>query len=126
MSLKVLNTEKAPAAVGPYSQGMQAGNFIYVSGQLPLDADTKEMVKDSIEAATRKSLENCKAIVESAGATLNDVVKVEIFLKDMNEFAAMNGVYSEFFTEHKPARACVEVARLPLDAKVEIQMIAFK
>lgn len=126
MSLKVLNTEKAPAAVGPYSQGMQAGNFIYVSGQLPLDAETKVMVTESIEDATRKSLENCKAIVESAGATLNDVVKVEIFLKDMNEFAAMNGVYSEFFTEHKPARACVEVARLPLDAKVEIQMIAYK
>ncbi|MGB3366689.1 MAG: RidA family protein [Acidaminobacteraceae bacterium] len=126
MSLKVLNTENAPAAVGPYSQGMQAGNFIYVSGQLPLDAATKEMVKDSIESATRKSLENCKAIVESAGATLNDVVKVEIFLKDMNEFAAMNGVYSEFFTDHKPARACVEVARLPLDAKIEIQMIAYK
>ncbi len=126
MSLKVLNTENAPAAVGPYSQGMKAGNFIYVSGQLPLDAKTKEMVTDSIEEATRKSLENCKAIVESAGASLNDVVKVEIFLKDMNEFAAMNGVYSEFFTEHKPARACVEVARLPLDAKVEIQMIAYK
>lgn len=126
MSLKVLNTENAPAAVGPYSQGMKAGNFIYVSGQLPLDAKTKEMVTESIEEATRKSLENCKAIVESAGASLNDVVKVEIFLKDMNEFAAMNGVYSEFFTEHKPARACVEVARLPLDAKVEIQMIAYK
>jgi len=126
MSLKVLNTEKAPAAVGPYSQGMQAGNFIYISGQLPLDAETKEMVKENIELATRKSLENCKAIVEAAGATLNDVVKVEIFIKDMNEFAAMNGVYSEFFTDHKPARACVEVARLPLDAKIEIQMIAYK
>lgn len=126
MSLKVLNTEKAPAAVGPYSQGMQAGNFIYVSGQLPLDAETKVMVSDSIEAATRKSLENCKAIVESAGASFSDVVKVEIFLKDMNEFAAMNGVYSEFFTDHKPARACVEVARLPLDAKIEIQMIVYK
>lgn len=126
MSLKVLNTEKAPAAVGPYSQGMQAGNLIYVSGQLPLNPETKVLVSDSIEAATKQSLENCKAIIESAGATLNDVVKVEIFIKDMNEFAAMNGVYAEYFSEHKPARACVEVARLPLDAKIEIQMIAYK
>ena len=103
---------------------MQAGNFIYVSGQLPLDAATKEMVKDSIESATRKSLENCKAIVESAGATLNDVVKVEIFLKDMNEFAAMNGVYSEFFTDHKPARACVEAAMARESLLVEISVVA--
>lgn len=126
MSLKVLSTDKAPAAVGPYSQGMQAGQFVYVSGQLPIDPATTLMVKDSIENATRQSLENCKAIIESAGLTLNDVVKVEIFIKDMNEFGAMNGVYAEYFTDHKPARACVEVARLPLDAKIEIQMIAYK
>lgn len=126
MAIKVLLTEKAPAAVGPYSQGMTAGNMIYVSGQLPIVPETKELLKDDIEAATRRSLENCKAIVESAGATLSDVVKVEIFLTDMADFAKMNGIYAEYFTEHKPARACVQVAGLPLGATVEIQMIAYK
>ncbi|BEP29908.1 RidA family protein [Helicovermis profundi] len=126
MALKVLATKNAPAAVGPYSQGMQSGGFVYVSGQLPIDPSTSLMVKDTIENATRMSLENCKAIIESAGLTLNDVVKAEIFIKDMNEFGAMNSVYGEYFTDHKPARACVEVARLPLDAKIEIQMIAYK
>ena len=122
--LKVIQTKLAPAAVGPYSQGMQVGNLIYVSGQLPLIPETGELVTSSIEAATTQSLENCKAIVEAAGSTFNHVVKVEIFLKDMNDFAKVNGVYETYFVEHKPARAAVEVARLPKDAMIEIQMIA--
>jgi 2-iminobutanoate/2-iminopropanoate deaminase len=122
--LKVIQTAAAPAAVGPYSQGMKVGNLVYVSGQLPLDPKTGDLVSSSIEAATAQSLENCKAIVEAAGSTFNHVVKVEIFLKDMNDFAKVNGVYETYFTEHKPARAAVEVARLPKDAIIEIQMIA--
>ena len=122
--LKTIHTTDAPAAVRPYSQGMQVGNLIYVSGQLPLIPETGELVTSSIEAATTQSLENCKAIVEAAGSTFNHVVKVEIFLKDMNDFAKVNGVYETYFVEHKPARAAVEVARLPKDAMIEIQMIA--
>lgn len=122
--LKVLHTTKAPAAVGPYSQGMQVGNLVYVSGQLPLDPATGELISSSIEAATAQSLENCKAIIEAAGSSLNHVVKVEIFMKDMNDFVKMNEVYATYFVDHKPARAAVEVARLPKDAIIEIQMIA--
>lgn len=123
--LKVLHTTNAPAAVGPYSQGMKVGNLVYVSGQLPIDPATGELVSSSIEAATAQSLENCKAIIESAGSSFNHVVKVEIFMKDMNDFAKMNEVYATYFVDHKPARAAVEVARLPKDAIVEIQMIAY-
>jgi 2-iminobutanoate/2-iminopropanoate deaminase len=126
MALKPIATENAPAAVGPYSQGMIAGGFIYVSGQLPLIPETKELILDDIEAETRRSLENCKGIVEAAGASLSDVVKVEIFLVDMADFGKVNGVYSEYFPVHKPARACVQVAALPLGANIEIQMIAYK
>lgn len=122
--LKVIQTKSAPAAVGPYSQGMQVGNLVYVSGQLPLIPETGELVTSSIEAAATQSLENCKAIVEAAGSSFNHVVKVEIFLKDMNDFAKVNAVYETYFVEHKPARAAVEVARLPKDAMIEIQMIA--
>lgn len=125
MSMKVLATEKAPAAVGPYVQGMEAGGFIYVSGQLPIIPETKELIKGDIKAAAKQSLENCKAIIEAAGATLNDVVKVEIFLQNMSEFGDVNGVYGEYFSDHKPARACVEVAALPLGGDIEIQMIAY-
>ncbi len=123
--LKVIQTQSAPAAVGPYSQGMQVGNLVYVSGQLPLVPETGELVTSSIEAAAKQSLDNCKAIVEAAGSNFNQVVKVEIFLKDMNDFAKVNGVYETYFVEHKPARAAVEVARLPKDAMIEIQMIAY-
>lgn len=125
MSIKAIATEKAPAAVGPYVQGMTAGNFIYVSGQVPLVPETKELVTD-IEGAARQSLENCKAILEAAGASLEDVVKAEIFLVDMADFAKVNGVYAEYFSVHKPARACVAVKALPLGAIIEIQMIAYK
>jgi 2-iminobutanoate/2-iminopropanoate deaminase len=121
--LKKVHTDKAPAAVGPYSQGMIAGDFMYVSGQLPM-ADGK-IVEGGIEEQTRQSLTNAMAIIAEAGVDYKNVVKTTVFLKDMNEFAAMNGVYAEFFTDHKPARAAVEVARLPLDVKVEIQMFVY-
>lgn len=126
MALKAIATEKAPAALGPYSQGIVAGNMIFVSGQLPINPAVGKIEAASIEDMTRQSLENGKAILENAGASLSDVVKVTIFIKDMNDFAQINGVYAQYFSEHKPARSTVEVARLPLDARIEIEMIAVK
>lgn len=126
MALQPIATDKAPAALGPYSQGMIAGNMIFVSGQLPINPAEGKITAESIEEMTRQSLENCKAILTDAGASMSDVAKVTIFIKNMNDFARINGVYAEYFTEHKPARATVEVARLPLDAQVEIEMIAVK
>jgi len=125
MSLERVSTKKAPAAVGPYSQAMKAGDFLYVSGQLPINPESGEMVSGSIKEQTRQSLNNAKAILEEAGTSLENVVKTTVFLQDMNDFADMNGVYAEFFTDHKPARAAVEVAKLPLNADLEIQMIAY-
>jgi len=124
--LKVISTEKAPAAVGPYSQAIEAGSFVYVSGQLPLNPETKELVKEDIKGATRQALENAKAILEAAGCTLNQVVKVTVLMNDIKQFADMNAVYAEYFSEHKPARAAFEVANLPLYADVEIEMVAYK
>lgn len=126
MSLDVISTKKAPAAVGPYSQAIQAGGFVYVSGQLPMDPETGKMVEGTVKDQTRKSLENAKAILEEAGATLENVVKTTVFLDDMDDFGDMNEVYAEFFSDHKPARAAIEVAKVPLGAKVEIQMVAYK
>lgn len=125
MSLEKVSTKKAPAAVGPYSQAMKAGDFVYVSGQLPMNPETGEMVTGSIKEQTKQSLKNAKAILEEAGTSLENVVKTTVFLQDMDDFADMNGVYAEFFTDHKPARAAVEVAKLPLGADVEIQMVAY-
>lgn len=124
--LKPIATINAPAAVGPYSQGMEAGGFVYVSGQLPLNPETMKLIEGDIKAATKLCLENAKAILSEAGATFNQVVKVTVYLKDIKQFADMNSVYSEYFTEHKPARAAFEVANLPLNADVEIEMIAYK
>jgi 2-iminobutanoate/2-iminopropanoate deaminase len=125
MSLKKVNTSNAPAAVGPYSQAMIAGDFLYVSGQLPIDPKTSKILTGSIKEQTRQSLENAKAILTEAGTTLENVVKTTVFLQNMSDFADMNGVYAEFFTDHKPARAAIEVAKLPLGADVEIQMVAY-
>jgi len=125
MSLEKVSTKKAPAAVGPYSQAMKAGDFVYVSGQLPMNPETGEMLTGSIKEQTRQSLENAKAILDAAGTCLENVVKTTVFLQDMNDFGDMNSVYAEFFTDHKPARAAVEVAKLPLGADVEIQMVAY-
>lgn len=125
MGLNLIATEKAPAAIGPYSQGVKGGNIIFTSGQLPINPVTGELLTE-IKAATRQSLENVKAILEEAGATLEDVVKVSVFISDMNDFGQVNEVYAEYFSNHKPARSCVEVARLPKDGVIEIEAIAVK
>ena len=119
----VISTEKAPAAIGPYSQGIQAGNLIITSGQLPIDPATGAFPA-TIEEQTSQSLENCKAVLAAAGAAMENVIKTTVFLSDMNNFAAMNGVYATFFEGACPARSAVEVARLPKDALVEIECIA--
>lgn len=121
---QVINTKKAPGAIGPYSQAIKSGNTVYVSGQLPVVPATGTFAEGGIAGQTRQSLENVKAILEAAGCTLNDVVKTTVLIKDMNDFAAMNAVYAEYFTKDCPARACFEVARLPKDALVEIEAIA--
>ncbi len=122
---EIIATEKAPKAIGPYSQAVKAGSFIFTSGQLPIDVSTGEFAKGGIAEQTRQSILNVKAILESAGASLADVVKSTVFLSDMNNFAEMNKVYSELFgTEKHPARSAVQVARLPKDALVEIEVVA--
>lgn len=121
--MKKITSEKAPAAIGPYSQAIEANGFVYVSGQLPIQ--NGELKTDIVEA-THASLSNIKAILESAQLTMADVAKVEIFLKDMNDFAKVNEVYGTYFADPYPARACVEVARLPKDVPVEIQCIAVR
>ena len=123
---RVIHTEKAPAALGPYSQGIEVNGTLYVSGQIPFVPETMTLVSDDVKAQTRQSLENIKAIVEAAGYTMQDVVKAGVFIKNMDNFAAINEVYAEYLGDVKPARACVEVARLPKDVKVEIELIAVK
>ena len=125
MSNEVIHTNSAPAAVGPYSQGIKAGNTIYVSGQLPIIPATGELYSaGDIKEETRLSLMNVKAILEQAGASLKDVVKCTVYIKDMNQFALINEMYAEVFKDTKPARVCVEVSKLPKDANVEIDAIA--
>ncbi|MEA1870833.1 MAG: RidA family protein [Candidatus Bipolaricaulota bacterium] len=123
MAKKAIETSKAPGAVGPYSQGIRAGNLVFVSGQLPANAEGV-LVIDDIAAATRHSLENVRAVLNAAGAQMSDVVKATVFLTDMGDFSAMNKVYGEFFSDPFPARACIEVAALPKGARVEIEVIA--
>ncbi len=124
--MKVIHTDNAPAAVGPYVQAIEAGNMVFVSGQIPFVPSTMTKVSEDIKDQTKQSLENVKAILEAAGCSLNDVVRCGIFLKDMNDFAKVNEVYGQYFSNHKPARSCVEVARLPKDVLVEIEAIAYK
>nr|WP_326184834.1 RidA family protein [uncultured Oscillibacter sp.] len=120
----IISTAKAPAAIGPYSQAVQAGGLVITSGQLPIDPATGAF-PEGVQAQTRQSLTNVKAILEAAGAGMDSVIKTTVFLKDMNDFGAMNEVYATFFTEGSyPARSAVEVARLPKDALVEIEVIA--
>ena len=123
---RVIHTEKAPAALGPYSQGIEVNGTLYVSGQIPFVPETMTLVSDDVKAQTRQSLENVKAIVEAAGYKMQDVVKAGVFIKNMDDFEAINEVYAEYLGDVKPARACVEVARLPKDVKVEIEVIAVK
>ncbi len=127
---QVISTKAAPGAIGPYVQGVTlsnvTGNMIYTSGQIPLDPVSGE-IPDSIEAQTLRSLQNVQAIVEAAGAQVRNIIKTTVFVSDLNDFAAVNQVYNDFFTEHDamyPARSCVEVARLPKDVKIEIEAIA--
>ena len=124
MANQVIHTENAPAAIGPYSQAVKAGNLLFVSGQVPFVPETMEIVEGDVKAQTAQSLKNLQAILTEAGADFSNVVKTTVFIKDMNEFAQINEVYAEYFGENKPARACVEVARLPKDVKVEIELIA--
>ena len=123
---KILNTPKAPAAIGPYSQGVQCCNMVFVSGQLPFVPETGALLEGSVGEMTVQSMKNIEAILAEAGCTLKDVVKTTIFLKDLNDFAEVNAAYATFFPENPPARACVQVAKLPRDAKVEIEAIACK
>jgi 2-iminobutanoate/2-iminopropanoate deaminase len=118
-------TSDAPSAIGPYSQAIRAGNLLFVSGQIPIDPSTGQIIEDpGIGAQTRRVILNLQGILQAAGASLASVVKTTVFLKDMNEFAEMNAAYGEFFQTAPPARATVEVARLPRDARVEIDCIA--
>jgi len=121
---KVIQTEKAPKAIGPYSQAIQAGNFLFLSGQIPIDPKTGELVKGDIRKQTQQVLENIKGILESQGLGMENVVKVTIFLKDIGNFNQVNEVYATYFPSSPPARSTVEVAKLPRDADIEIEALA--
>lgn len=124
MEKEIVFTRKAPVAIGPYSQAVKAGGFIFVSGQVPVDPATGELVGETVEEQTSQSLENIKAILTAVGVSLDKVVKASVFIKNMDDFEAVNKIYSQYFAEHFPARVCVQVAKLPLDAKLEIEAIA--
>ena len=121
---KVIRTAKAPSAIGPYSQAIQVGGFVYTSGQIPIDPATGVFVEGGIREQTRQSLLNVKAVLEEAGLTMADVVKTTVFMADMNDFADMNAIYAEFFSEPYPARSAVAVKTLPKGALVEIEVVA--
>ncbi len=121
---EIISTENAPGAIGPYSQAIKTGGLVFCSGQIPIDPATGNFVSDEITSQTEQVLKNLAAVLEAAGTSLDNVVKTTVFLADMGEFAAMNEVYGRFFSENKPARATVQAARLPRDARVEIECIA--
>jgi len=121
----IIQTDRAPAAVGPYSQAIRVGNMLFTSGQLGLKPETGAF-PEGVEAQTKQSLKNLHAILEEAGYRRTDVVKTTVYIKDMNDFAAVNRIYAEYFGDHKPARSCVEVARLPKDGLVEIEAVAVR
>lgn len=123
---QVIQTNNAPQAIGPYSQAIMAGDTLYVSGQIPVIPATGVIVSDKVEEQARQVMENVKAVVEAAGLTLDHVVKTNVFIKNMDDFAKINAVYSEYFKENCPARACVEVAHLPKDVLLEMDAIAVK
>ena len=122
--MNLLQTDRAPKAIGPYSQAVRAGNLLYTSGQIPLDPETGELVTGSFEAMVRRVFDNLAAVLESGGASFRHVVKTTVFLKSMSDFAVLNGIYAEYFGDHKPARSTVAVAELPKGALVEIEMVA--
>jgi 2-iminobutanoate/2-iminopropanoate deaminase len=120
---EIISTDNAPSAIGPYSQAVKTGNLVFVSGQIPIDPATGEFVSQEVSEQTEQVLKNLSAVLEAAGSSLNNVVKTTVFLADMNDFAAMNDIYAKYFSENKPARATVQAARLPRDARVEIEAI---
>jgi 2-iminobutanoate/2-iminopropanoate deaminase len=122
---QIIDTKEAPQAIGPYSQAVKSGRLLLISGQLPIDTETGQLIRNDITSATKKSLENMKAIIEEAGAKMTDIIKTTIFIKDMDNFAAMNEAYQNYFQFEAPARSCVEVCRLPRDADLEIEAIAY-
>ncbi|MHB9926720.1 RidA family protein [Clostridium botulinum] len=124
MEKVVISTKKAPAALGAYSQAIKIGDLLFTSGQIPLDPATGELISDDIKKATERSMENLKAVLEEAGTSFEKVVKTVIFIKDMNDFAAVNEVYAKYFKENPPARSCVQVGKLPKNALVEIELVA--
>lgn len=124
MEKQVISTDKAPTAIGPYSQAIKVGSMVYTSGQIPINPAIGDVVPGGVEEQTRQVLENLKAVLEAAGTGMKNVVKTTVFIKDMNDFAAINKIYSEYFEAPYPSRSCVEVARLPKDVRVEIEAIA--
>ena len=124
MEKQIVKTDQAPAAIGPYSQGVRIGDFLFTSGQIALDPTTGEMCFGEIEQETEKTLQNIEAILKAGGLSLSHVVKTTVYLADLNHFSRMNQVYEQFFSTNKPARACVQVAALPKGAKVEIDAVA--
>jgi len=120
---EIISTDKAPAAIGPYSQAVKAGNFMFISGQIPIDPSTGNVIDGDIKAQTKQCLKNLEAICQSAGLTLDNVVKTTIFITDMSKFPEVNEVYGSFFKENPPARACVEVSALPKGVQVEIEAV---
>ncbi|MBM4054871.1 MAG: RidA family protein [Planctomycetes bacterium] len=120
----VISTKKAPAAIGPYSQAIKAGSFVFVSGQIPIIPETGEILQGDVRVQTRQVLENVKNILAASGTSLDRVVKTTIFMKDLNDYAAINDVYKEFFQNEPPARAAVQVSRLPKDVAIEIEVVA--
>lgn len=124
MEKQVVSTDKAPAAIGPYSQAIKAGSMVFTSGQIPINPATGEVVAGGVEEQTKQALENLKAVLEAAGTHMKNVVKTTVFIKNMNDFAAINKIYSEYFEAPHPSRSCVEVARLPKDVQVEIEAVA--
>lgn len=126
MMKQVIQTNNAPQAIGPYSQAIIAGDTLYVSGQIPVVPATGAIVSDKVEDQARQVMENVKAVVEAAGLTLGHVVKTSVFIKNMDDFGTINAVYSQYFKENCPARACVEVARLPKDVLLEMEAIAVR
>ena len=121
---EVVSTEKAPKALGPYSQAIKAGGFVWCSGQIPIDPAVNAVTATTIEDQTRQAITNLKNVLEAAGSGLDHVVKTTVFISDMNDFASLNAVYAELFGDTKPARSCVQVARLPKDVKLEIEAVA--
>jgi len=125
MKRSIIQTDKAPQAIGPYSQAVKVGDFLFVSGQIPIDPQSGQLVTGDIQMETKQVLENLQAIIREAGATLSDVVKTTIFINDMDNFGLVNEIYGRYFSDDPPARACVEVSRLPKDVNVEIEAVVY-